>query len=180
MDDKELVTRAQRGEKDAFGLLYQKYFQKIYRYCKINLRSEELAKDVTQESFVRAYKKLKTFKTDGQWSIQAFLFAIARNLIIDHSRKKKETGLEEAENIEGAIDLYEDYDRQENIQKIRIVLSKLEEVDRQIVLLRYFEEMPSGEVAKILGIKDGALRVRTFRVMQKVKDIFESLYGQKN
>lgn len=180
MEDKDLVERAQRGEKDAFGLLYQKYFQKIFRYCKINLKNEELAKDICQESFVKAYKKLKDFKTDGQWSIQAFLFTIARNLIIDHSRRKKEASLEDYENLQSMEDPYEDFEKRENIQKIRTVLLKLEEVDRQIVILRYFEEMPSQEVAKILGIKDGALRVRTFRVMQKVKDIFESLYGQKN
>ncbi|MDO8269143.1 MAG: RNA polymerase sigma factor [Candidatus Levybacteria bacterium] len=180
MEDKDLVERAQRGEKDAFGLLYQKYFQKIFRYCKINLKNEELAKDICQESFVKAYKKLKDFKTDGQWSIQAFLFTIARNLIIDHSRRKKEASIEDYENLQSMEDPYEDSERRENIQKIRTVLSKLEEVDRQIVILRYFEEMPSLEVAKILGIKDGALRVRTFRVMQKVKDIYESLYGQKN
>ena len=68
----------------------------------------------------------------------------------------------------------------DGVQRVREVLSKLEDIDRQIILLRYFEEMSSQEVAKILGLKDGALRVRTFRVMQKMKDIFEALYGKRN
>lgn len=180
MEDLELIRRAQKGDKDAFGLLYKKYFQKIFRYCKINLNNDELAKDICQESFVKAYKKLSEFKTDGQWSIQAFLFTIARNLIIDNSRRKKEANLDEYENITDGHDLYEDYERKTVIKKVRIALSKLDEVDRQIVILRYFEELPSIEVAKILGIKDGALRVRTFRVMQKIKDIYEGLYGKSN
>lgn len=180
MDDKDLIAKAQKGDKAAFGLLYQKYFQKIYRYCKFNTKNDEVAKDICQESFVKAYKKIKDFSTDGNWSMQAFLFAIARNLIIDISRRKKEANIDEYENLESDENLYDDIERQDNIRKIRNVLSRLDDIDRQIVVLRYFEELPTNEVAKILRIKDGALRVRSFRVMQKIKDLFESLYGQKN
>lgn len=180
MDEKELIKRAQKGEKEAFGLLYQKYFQKIYRYCKINLKNDELAKDICQESFVKAYKKLKDFKTEGQWSIQSFLFTIARNLMIDLSRKKREERIEEYEDIQSSENLYDDFERKQNISRVRSVLEKLDDTDKQIVILRYFEEMSSIEVAKILNMKDGALRVRTFRVMQKIKDLYESMYGQKN
>jgi RNA polymerase sigma-70 factor (ECF subfamily) len=179
-DDKTLIKRAQKGESDAFEKIYNKYFQKIYRYCRINTNNEELAKDICQESFVKAWKKLKDFKMEGQWSIQAFLFTIARNQIIDHSRKKKDLPLDEYENITTSEDLYHEVDKRQDILRVKKILSKLDETDRQIVLLRYFEEMSSGEVANILGIKDGSLRVRTFRVMHKLKDIFEALYGQRN
>lgn len=180
MEDKELVKRAQKGDKEAFGSIYKKYFQKVYRYCKFNVTHDELAKDISQETFVKAYKKIESFKMDGQWSIQAYLFAIARNLIIDNSRKKKEANIDELENLVDATDLINDFDRRENVKKVQNVLSKLDETDRQIVILRYFEELPSQEVAKILGIKDGALRVRTFRIMQKIKEIFKKLYGASN
>lgn len=180
MEDKDLVKRAQKGDKEAYGQIYKKYFQKIFRYCKFNTKNEEFAKDVTQETFVKAYRRLSSFKTDGQWSVQAFLFTIARNLIIDNSRRKKEVSIDEFENLESGENLIEGYDRRENIKKVQEVLSKLEDTDRQIVILRYFEEMPSQEVAKILGIKDGALRVRTFRVLAKMKEIFNALYGTRN
>lgn len=179
-DEKTLIKKAQKGDTQAYGIIYKKYFQKLYRYCKFNTKNDEHAKDICQESFVRAWKKLKDFKTDGQWSIQAFLFTIARNLIIDATRKKKEFALEEFENLDDGSDLYEEHDRQQDIVKVRTVLSKLDDIERQIILLRYFEEMPSAEVSHILGMKDGALRVRTFRVMQKMKDIFEALYGTRN
>jgi len=180
MEDKILIKKAQKGEKEAFGLLYQKYFQKIFRYCRINTNNDELAKDICQESFVKAYKKLSSFKTDGIWSFQAFLFAIARNQIIDISRKRKEANIEDYENLESNENLYDELERKNNINRIRTVLAKLDEMDRQIIVLRYLEELSSSEVAKILKINDGALRVRTFRVMQKVKDIFEGLYGKNN
>lgn len=180
MEDKELIEKAKKGDKQAFGFIYQKYFQKIFRYCKFNTKNEEVAKDICQESFVKAYKKLKDFKTDGNWSIQSFLFTIARNLIIDDSRKKKESNLEDFENLESSEDLYEANEKKENIKKVRSVLLKLDEIERQIVILRFFEELSFQEISKILKIKDGALRVRTFRVMNKLKDLFESMYGKQN
>lgn len=180
MDESQLIEKAKNGDKIAFGHLYQKYFQKIYRYCKINLYDDELAKDICQESFVRAYKKLKDFKIDGQWSIQAFLFAIARNLIIDFTRKKKNFNIDNFENLESSENLYDEFEKSQNIKKVKNILSKLKEEEKQIVILRYFEELPSQEVAKILKINDGALRVRTFRLMQKMKDLYESLYGRNN
>lgn len=180
MEDRILIEKAKKGDNEAFGHIYKKYFQKVYRYCRINLKNEELAKDICQESFVKAYKKLKSFSTDGQWSFQSFVFTIARNLIIDNSRLKKSEKIENYEDLESTENLYENFERSENNRKIRNVLSKLDEVDRQIIVLRYFEELSSQEVAKILGIKDGALRVRTFRATQKMKEIFEKIYGKQN
>lgn len=180
MDDKELIKRAQEGSRQAFGDLYKKYFQKIYRYCKFNTSNDEIAKDICQESFLKAYKKLKEFKTDGTWSFQAYLFTIARNLIIDASRKKREINIDEYENLESNENLYDNIEKKEIVKKVRVVISKLDEIERQIVILRFFEELPSLEVAKILNMNDGALRVRTHRVMQKLKDIFEVLYGKRN
>lgn len=179
-EEENLIKKAQKGDADAYGELYKKYFQKIYRYCKFNTDNNEVAKDICQESFVKAWKKLKDFKTEGNWSLQSFLFTIARNLIIDRVRKKKEYALEQFEELPSEYDLYEEVDKGQDVQRVREVLSKLEDMDRQIIILRYFEEMSSQEVAAILGIKDGALRVRTFRVMQKMKDIFEALYGKRN
>ena len=179
-EEEYLIKKAQKGDKEAYGQLYKKYFQKIYRYCKFNTESDEVAKDICQESFVKAWKKIKDFKTEGNWSLQSFLFTIARNLIIDRVRKKKEYSLEQFEELPSEYDLYEQIDKKLEVQRVREVLSKLEDIDRQIILLRYFVEMSSQEVAKILGLKDGALRVRTFRVMQKMKDIFEALYGKRN
>lgn len=179
-DIKKLVQRAQQGDKDAFGLIYKRYYEKIYRYCRINTGSVEVAQDICQESFVKAFKAIKKFKTDGNsWSIQAFLFKIARNLIIDASRKKKELKLEEFENLESDEDLIDIIDRKEDTRKIRWAMEKLPDEEKQIVILKYFEDMESREIAEVLGIKDGAVRVRIHRVLEKLKIIFEG-YGRTN
>lgn len=176
-----LIQNAQRGDREAFGKIYQLYYRKIFRYCSFNVEDREAAQDICQETFVKAWKSLKNFQiSKPNWSIQAFLFKIARNLIIDRSRAKKEVSLADNEEIEGKIDLYEDLDRKNNAIRIKKALSKLEEIERQIIILRFFEEMDSKEVANILSINDGALRVRQSRILQKLKDIMEALYGNRN
>lgn len=178
---KEFVERAKSGDRSAFSEIYKLFFKKIYRYCKFNLKNQDEAQDVCQETFMKAWRSIKNFNTDNEnWSIQAFLFTIARNLIIDRARAKKELPIADYENIESFENLYEHVDRVAEMKTVQEALSKLEEEERQIIILRYFEEMNSREVSKILGIKDGALRVRQYRILQKLKTILEILHEKRN
>ena len=171
----EIVKQAQKGDKKAFEALYTTYYAKLYRYCVINIYKSELAQDICQESFIRAWKSLPTFTLDKGGTFQAYLFRIARNLIIDLSRKKKEFSLAEYIEIETHEHYEEKLDQEDEVRKMKLALAKLEEVDRQIIILRYFEEMGHSEVAKIIGIKEGALRVRTIRLLKKMKDLILKL-----
>lgn len=181
MDEKliDLIQRAQSGDRQAFGEIYKLYVQKIYRYCLINVKRKEVAEDICQETFVKAWKSLSSFSIINGGTIQSFLFTIARNLIIDLSRKKKEHSIDEYEHIESTEDIFDTVEKNESIQRVHFAISKLDEIDRQIVILRYFEEMSTQEVAQIVGIKDGALRVRIHRVMSKLKDIMEAYYDRR-
>lgn len=167
----EIIEKAQSGNKEAFENLYKLYFEKIYRYCRINISRNDLAEDICQETFIRAWKALPSFKLTLEGTFQAYLFRIARNLIIDLSRKKKEFTLEEYEEVGKEDDVAEQIDKQNELETVKFALAKLDEIDRQIILLRYFEEMSHKECARVIGIKEGALRVRTIRVLKKMKDI---------
>ena len=161
-----------------FCILFQIYikfvfYKKIYRYLRFNSNDEETAKDLCQETFVRAFRSIKNFVFKKDWSIQAFLFRISRNLLIDQSRRKKEYKIEQYEHIESSEDLFEEAQRSYDVKKTRLALKKLTEEERQIIILRYFEEMDTKEIANIVGIKDGAIRVRIHRTLQKLKDIVE-------
>ena len=176
MDDlSKLIARAQKGDKDAFGQIYNLFYKRIFRYCQFNLkygRSEE-AQDFCQETFLKAYKSISSFSERKGGSFQAYLFRIARNLIIDSSRKKKDIPLKGYLEIEEENNLDEQIDKKHQNQKLKEALDKLPEVERQIVILRYFEEMTTAEVAKIIGKREGALRVRSHRVLKKLKDLME-------
>lgn len=167
----DIVLRAKKGDKKAFEILYNEYHPKLYRYCMINIYKSELAQDLCQEAFIRAWKALPKFTLEKGGTFQAYLFRIARNLIIDLSRKKKEFSLAEYIEIETHENYEEQIDKADEIKKMKLALAKLEDIDRQIIILRYFEEMGHSEVAKIIGINEGALRVRTIRLLKKLKKI---------
>ena len=169
----QLIILAQEGDSGAFGKIYEVFYKRIFRYCQFNTRSRELSQDICQETFVRAWKALPSFSIKKGSSFQAFLFRIARNLIIDNSRKKKTVPLENYENLESNEDLAAGVDKKEETQSLREAMAKLAEKDRQIIVLHYFEEMSGAEIAGVIGMREGALRVRTHRIINKLKDLME-------
>ncbi len=174
MDDlTQLIILAQDGDRDAYGKIYSIFYKRIYRYCLFNTRSVELAADICQDTFIKAWRALPTFSIKKGGSMQAFLFRIARNLIIDVSRKKKTEPLENYENLPSGEDLEAGVDRRDENRKLVRALSRLDEVDRQIVMLSYFEELSGAEIAKVVKIREGALRVRMHRALKKLKDLME-------
>lgn len=167
----ELLNKAQRGDKNAFGQIYKIYFNRIYRYCRIHLKSDDAAQDLTQETFYKAWKAIHTFKIDSKGSIQAFLFKIARNNIIDLSRKKAEFSLEYAMEVESKDNFEDEFDKKSNIETVQKALTKLKEEERHMVVLRYFEEVSNADIAKIFKSNEGAVRVKLHRILKKLKGI---------
>lgn len=171
MEDLEnWIKRAQKGDKKAFENIYNFFFKRIYRYCDYNLAKREVAEDLTQETFIKCWKSLPSFSFKKGGSFQAFLFKIAKNLIIDESRKKKTLAMEEY--LEEGVwdDLEEKLDKKNQETNVKNAISKLEEIDRQIIILRFFEDLSFSEVEEVIDIKSGTLRVRTHRILKKLKE----------
>lgn len=171
----QLITKAKEGNKDAFGQIYNLFYRRIFHYCQFNLKDgkSQEAQDLCQETFLRAYKSISSFSEIKGGSFQAYLFRIARNLIIDNQRKKKDVPLKDNLSIEEESNLDDQIDKKAENQKLKEALDKLPEVERQIIILRYFEELTTAEVARVIGKREGALRVRSHRVLKKLKDLME-------
>lgn len=173
-DLNKLLQKACKGDQDAFGEIYKIYFNKIYRYCRIQLSTEQTAQDIAQETFFKAWRSISKFEIYDGSSIQAFLFRIARNLIIDLSRKKSEVSLENALEVETTDDFEDKIDKKEDIKTVQKALAKLKEEDRHIVVLKFFEEMPHEQIAKITGLNTGTVRVKLHRILKKLKEIIHA------
>lgn len=167
----ELLQKACKGNKEAYGAIYKLYYRKIYRWCRINLKTAEAAEDLAQETFLKAWHALPSFSYGRGSSVQAFLFKIARNGLIDLSRKKKEFALDAAVEIESGEDIEEELDRKSSIESVQKALAKLPADDRQMVVLRFFEEMSNKEIAQVVGSNEGAVRVRLHRILKKLKEL---------
>lgn len=172
MDDlSKLIKKAQDGDNDAFAKIYNLFYARIFRYCKYNYAEE--AQDLCQETFLKAYKSIASFSEKKGGSFQAYLFRIARNLIIDFSRKKKALSIKEYQDFPDETNLDEYFDKKHEEKKINEVLIKLKDKERQVVMLRYFEDLSTAETAKVMGMREGALRVMAHRVLQKLKQMLE-------
>ncbi len=168
----ELVEQAKVGKKWAFGKLYGLFYQRIYRFIYYLTYDKQLSEDLTQNTFLKAWRALPNFST-AKGTFQSFLFTIARNLVIDVKRKNKEFYLDENIDISSKEDLEDEYQRQESKQVIAKALEGLEPEEKQIVILRYFEELSFAEIARVINKKEGALRVRIHRILIKLKEQLE-------
>jgi RNA polymerase sigma-70 factor (ECF subfamily) len=175
-DYNKFVEKAISGDKEAFGELYRFFLNRIYRFIYYLVGDEFSAEDITQNTFLKAWNSLPNFSID-RGTFQSYLYTIARNLVIDSQRKKKEISLEGefGDTIAFEEEPEKDIWRKESMQKVRDVLKVLPDLDRQLVVLRFFEDMHFDEISEVLGKKPGALRVRIHRVLETLR---ASLEGQ--
>lgn len=170
----EYVARAKAGDKDAFGRIYSLFLEKIYRFIYYLISDTDKAYDITQDTFIRAWKALPRFERN-RGSFSTFLYTIARNLVIDNQRKRVtfSLDLDFVGNVGYEENFEERVDTRERSKKAREILATLDKFDRELIVLRYFEDMSFSEIAKIVGKKEGAVRVRVFRILKGLKEQLE-------
>jgi len=131
-----------------------------------------VAQDLTQDTFFKVWRSISGFRED-KGTFSGYLFAIARNVVIDYSRKKKESriGPEMEDNIASSEDIEEQLVAEENRKDVQNSLQKLDGDSRQLIIFRYFEELSISQIGEVLGKKDGNVRVLIFRALKKLKKI---------
>ncbi len=169
-----LVKRAQLGEKEAFGKLYEIYLDRLYRYIYFRTgNNRELSEDLVQSVFVKAWEKLDTFgkslPAGRQGSFQAWLYTIARNTLIDHIRgARQQVALDEnlADEKESVEEKVTDAVAIEQVmQKLQV----LSDEQREIILLRFVEDLSYKEIAAITEKKEDAIRALQYRALKQLR-----------
>jgi len=160
----KLVKQSQAGDREAYGKIYQWYRTRIYRFVYYLIGNQQTAEDLTQVTFIRVWKALSYYSRD-KGTFASYLFSTARNLVIDWQRKKKDVPLLHAEWIETPDTLIEDLAKKERKQVLTKTLRTLSEADRQIVTLRFFEELSFAEIARIVRKSEVGVRVKLHRVL---------------
>ncbi|MFW0862386.1 MAG: RNA polymerase sigma factor [Candidatus Komeilibacteria bacterium] len=172
LTDKVLVLKSRLGNKEAFGTLYNKYINKIYRFAFYKTSSKELAEDIASQSFLKLWEKIA--QGGPIQSVQALLYQIARNLIIDHYRSKYNTEVPlEFELDSQAVHIDEKIHSKIDNELLRPAVMKLKEEYREVVVLRYIEELSISEIAKIVDKSNGNVRTLTHRALAELKKILK-------
>lgn len=167
--DERLAARARR-DADAFGELYRRHVDGIYRYCLRRLGTRELAEDATAQAFEQALRAIGRFRGD---SFRAWLFTIARNVSIDlHRRGGHAPGLTE-------IDVFDPADGPESLvvardtgDRLRDLLRALPESQRDVIELR-LTGLTNDEIGRVIGKRSGAVRMLVHRAFETLRPMLQ-------
>lgn len=177
----QLVMRCRAGDQDAFAQVYAQYERQVFRYAYHLLGNREDADDIKQETFLRAYQAIKTFRSES--SLQTWLLKICGNLcrdrikswdrrkvVYDSSLRDEQLGASgEAE------DPYAVVSRNETTDMIFKVLRGMPEAQRIIIVLHEIEDLNYDEIAAILGCSRTSVKLRLFRARRALKERVTSL-----
>lgn len=170
----ELIERAQGGEQQAFGELYELYLERIYRYVYFKVSREEDAEDLTEVIFLKAWENLHTFTPTGPdaQGFTAWLYRVAHNTVVDHYRKSRaEVTLDPRTHTprEWIVDPEERACHGVEVEELREAMGMLTEQERQILLLRFVEGLPHAQTAGIMGHSEVGSRVLQHRALSKLR-----------
>jgi len=152
---------------------YDTYADSVFRFCLFKLSDREEAKDLTQEAFTRVWAYIAN---GGEIkNIKAFLFQTARNLIIDKYRKKHTDSLEIMQDAGFDPEYEEEVEIEEKIdaEMAMKLLEELSDEYREVVVLKYVEELSIQEIAESLDESTGNISVRLHRALSKLKKIYK-------
>lgn len=169
-DDRHLVDRARSGDAEAFGVLFEQYHAPILNYLHRMVSDRAVAEDLTQDTFIKAWKSLP--KTDADLAFKAWLYRIATNTAISHLRRGKIVrwlpfiGEHEskADRVDSAVARKTD---------IAEALEKLPKHYAAVLLLRHYQGLSLIETAQALDITENAAKLRLFRARKAFANVYE-------
>jgi RNA polymerase sigma-70 factor (TIGR02952 family) len=169
-----LVTLAQQGDGEAFGQLYDRYVDTVFRFVYFRVNDRALAEDFTSETFLRALRRIGTISYQGR-DIGAWLVTIARNIIFDHMKSARHRlEITTADTIEGSvsspspeaavIDLL-------TSERLMAAVKRLNDEQRECVMLRFIQGFSVSETAAVMGKNDGAIKALQHRAVRKLAEL---------
>lgn len=169
-----LVGRAQQGDGEAFGQLYDRYVDTVFRFIYFRVNDRALAEDFTSETFLRALRRIGTISYQGR-DIGAWFITIARNIILDHMKSARHRlEITTADTVEGD-------DRMPSTEtavmdslaseQLMAAVRLLGEEQRECVLLRFIQGFSVSETAQVMGKNEGAIKALQHRAVRKLAEL---------
>lgn len=173
--DHHWIRQTLDGDSEAFGLLVQKYQNRLFNGIVLVMRNRQEAEDVVQEAFVLAYTKLSSFR--GHSAFFTWLYRIAYNLAISRLRRQRSSISLDRQRETIGIDLSAtdvspsvNLERQEEISQMYQALDRLTEEHRSILVLREMEGMDYEAIAEVLDLPIGTVRSRLHRARDQLRE----------
>jgi len=168
--DAKLIDRAKRGDAQAYGDLYRRYAGAIYKYIRLRVSDDHTAQDLTETVFLRSYESLGRYRERGL-RFSAYLYQVARNLLVDHYRQGNETvPIDEVEPAVGErLTMDDRFIQSEQVEAIKRAMRRLPEEYQEIIRLRVILDVPTQEAAQSMDKSSGAIRVLLHRALKALR-----------
>jgi len=155
MELERLVREAVRGNRRAFGELYDRYAKRLYAYLYYRTLNRELAEDLAAEAFLNALEKLLSFRPEAG-SFPAWLYGIARHALVDHFR---------GQGADFTLDVLE----RDRWERLKPHLAALSAEAREIIILRLWDELPYRQIAELTGKSEAACKMAFSRALNVLR-----------
>jgi len=158
------------NQRKEFSKIFDKYIDKIYRFVFLKVNSQEVAQDICSDTFLRGWQAFQSKKIDN---VPAFLYQIARNLVIDHYREKGKAKIispeyvpinDPKQNLEEKAMLMSDFNN------IKAVLADIKEEYQNVIIWHYLDDLSISETAKLLNKTEEATRVLLHRALKALRE----------
>jgi len=174
--EKLLLIRLKKKDPEAFAQIYDLYVTPIYRFIYFKVSSKQDAEDLTSEVFLKIWQYIAETDHDIE-NLRALLYRTARNLVIDtYRRKARQDVVQDAEVMNSIEDerqqsLLSRVDVKLGMEDIEIVLRQIKDEYREVIILRFVEELSVSEISKILDKSKGSVRVLLHRALKVARDL---------
>jgi RNA polymerase sigma-70 factor (ECF subfamily) len=172
-EEKTLIRRSVLGDGEAFGVLYLRHLDAIYRYIFFRVGDEAVTEDLTEEVFLRAWAALPKYRL-GDYPFTSWLYRIAHNLVVDHYRSGASINLSPlhanlssnpSESPEARLTV------KQEMETLAWAVQQLSDIEQQVILLRFVEGLPHREIASIIDRSEVTSRVIQHRALEALRSI---------
>ena len=178
--EKDILKKIKKGDKEAFGELYDFYAPKIYRFVRLKVDSQETAQDLTSEAFLKIWQHIQDQRKIRE-RFQSLLYKIARNLVIDFYRARSvreiliEDNFEEFSKIEADNDSSKLVIRKEELKEARMALAQIHPSYQDVIVWHFIDELSITEISEILDKNEGTVRVLIHRAVKSLRRVMEEV-----
>jgi RNA polymerase sigma-70 factor (ECF subfamily) len=187
LEDSQIVRQVLRGKREMFGLLLERYQKPIFNFIYRFYGNHDLAQELTQETFLRAYQFLKSYDPGRKFS--TWLYTVAKNLCIDELKKRKAArevplddaiGFVEKKGADGGpeMDQQQQAIRREEDFKLLEALQELPSSARTVLLLHYFQGLSYQEIGETLSLPVSTVKIRIFRAKKALLEKWKEAGGE--
>lgn len=184
-----LIRKAKNGDAEAFGVLYDRYVTRIYRFVLLKLGNPGDAEDLTHEVFLAAWRTIRNYEERGGIRIVSWLYRIAGNRVIDHYRsEKRNISLDEliAENglpielvTSASAGLMKALSHKMDFQEVMGAVQGLTGDQQDVIIMRFVEDLTPEETGQAMGKSAAAIRLIQHRALEKLKRVLKPSHEEQ-